>query len=88
MVSASFHRVNRRVPRGDDRTKVLPDTVIVCSPLSSLAYVPSNAVVAQAALVHARFGPTVSVDPERVNAPLQVLQSARVEKRPSPRVTV
>ena len=43
-------------------------------------------MVGHAARVHARFGPTVRVWPVTANAPLQTLQSARVEMRPSANV--
>ena len=46
-------------------------------------YTDSNAIVGHAARVHASAGPAVSVLPVRVKEPPQVLQSARVDSRPS-----
>src|SRR5262245_10817503 len=80
------YRAKRRTPRADDRTRLPPDSVTVLSPLSSVVYVFSNAMVGHAARVHANAGPAVSVAPDSVKAPPQMLQSARVERRPSANV--
>ena len=48
----------------------------------------SNAMVGHAARVHASVGPAVSVCPDNVNSPPQLLQSARVDRRPSAKVSV
>ena len=80
------YRAKRSTPRVDDRTRLLPDIVTVLSPLSNAVYVFSKAMVGQAARVHANAGPAVSVSPDSVNAPPQMLQSARVERRPSANV--
>ena len=77
------YRVNRNTPRADDNTSVLPDIVMVLSPLSTLVYAFSNAIVGHAARVHANAGPTVRVSPDSANPPLHMLQSTRVESRPS-----
>jgi hypothetical protein len=79
----SLYRENRNTPRADDNTKVLPDSVTLLSPLSRPVYMLSNAMVGHAARVHANAGPAVSVSPDSRNVPLQMLQSARVERRPS-----
>jgi hypothetical protein len=71
------------MPRLDDNTSVLFDRVIVLSPLSNLVYAFSNAIVGQAARVHAHAGPAVRVWSDTANMPLHMLQSARVESRPS-----
>jgi hypothetical protein len=44
-------------------------------------------MVAHAALVHASVGPAVSVCPDKRNALPHVLQSARVDRRPSAKVS-
>ncbi len=62
---------------------MLPDSVMVLSPLSKLVYVFSNAIVGHAARVHANAGPAVSDGPDNANPPLHMLQSTRVESRPS-----
>ena len=77
------YRANRNSPRLDDNTSVVPDIVIVLSPLSKLVYAFSNAIVGHAARVHANAGPTVRVSPDSANPPLHMLQSTRVESRPS-----
>jgi hypothetical protein len=65
---------------------VLLETLTVLSPPSKLVYVFSKVMVGQEALVHASVGPAVRVCPDSVNEPLHVLQSARVESRPSAKV--
>jgi len=75
--------VNARRPRADDNTSVLPDTSTVWSPLKIDVYSDSNAIVAQAARVQARAGPTVRVCPDTETVPLHWLQSTRVATRPS-----
>ena len=80
------YRAKRNTPRADDKTRPLPDIVTVLSPDSNAVYMFSKAMVGQAARVHASAGPAVSVSPDSVNAPLHMLQSARVERRPSANV--
>jgi hypothetical protein len=77
------YRANRITPRLDDNTSVLPDSVRLLSPLNKRVYAFSNAIVGHAARVHANAGPAVKVWPDSANAPLQTLQSTRVESRPS-----
>jgi hypothetical protein len=84
----TVYRAKRSAPRLDDNTSVLPDSVMLLSPLSKLVYAFSNAIVGHAARVHANAGPTVKVCPESANPPLHMLQSARVESRPSPNDSV
>ena len=84
----AVQRVKRRTPRGELKTSVPPDTVTVLCPARIEVYALSNAIVAQAARVQARFGPAVSVSPASVNDPPHVLQSARVDNRPSASVNV
>ena len=67
---------------------MLPDSVAVLEPLSTVVYAVSNAIVAHAARVQANTGPAVKVWPSMANRPVQVLQSTRVESWPSPRVSV
>jgi hypothetical protein len=55
------YREKRNTPRADDNTSVSPDSVTVLSPLRSVVYVISNAMVGHAARVHASAGPTVRV---------------------------
>ena len=55
------YRAKCNTPRPDDNTRVLPDSVTVLSPLSTVVYVVSKAMVGQAARVHANAGPAVSV---------------------------
>jgi hypothetical protein len=55
------YRAKRKTPRLDDNTSVLPDSVMVLSPLSKPVYAFSNAIVGHAARVHANAGPAVSV---------------------------
>ena len=76
-------RVKRRTPRAEVSTRLLPASVTVLSPLRIPTYAASNAIVGHAARVHASAGPAVRVCPDTANEPLQVLQSARVESRPS-----
>jgi hypothetical protein len=45
-------------------------------------------MVGHAARVHASVGPAVSVSPDKMNSPLHLLQSARVVRRPSAKVSV
>jgi len=45
-------------------------------------------MVGHAARVHASVGPAVSVCPDKANGPPHMLQSARVERRPSAKVKV
>jgi hypothetical protein len=82
------YRVKRSVPRGDDSTSVPPDNTTELSPASNRVYSFSNAIVGHAARVHASAGPAVSVSPARANVPPQVLQSTRVDSRPSAKVKV
>ena len=82
------YRMTRNTPRADDSTSVPPASVSVLSPLNKVMYASPNAIVAQAARVHASTGPAVRVCPDSANAPLQMLQSNRVDKRPSSKVTV
>jgi hypothetical protein len=77
------YRAKRNTPRLDDNTSVLTDSVRLLSPLSRLVYAFSKAIVGHAARVHANAGPAVKVCPDSANAPLQTLQSTRVESRPS-----
>jgi hypothetical protein len=81
--SLKGYRTKRNTPRLDDNTSVLPDSVMLLSPLSRLVYVFSKAIVGHAARVHANAGPAVSVWPDNANPPLHTLQSTRVESRPS-----
>ena len=81
-------RVKRNAPLAEDSTRAPPDNVAACSPSNTRVYAVSNAIVGHAARVHASPGPTVSVCPESANAPLHVLQSTRVDRRPSAKVTV
>ncbi len=82
------YRVKRSTPRDDDKTSVSADSVTVLSPLRMLTYVFSNAIVEHAARVHASTGPAVRVCPDSANTPPHMLQSARVDRRPSANVTV
>ena len=45
-------------------------------------------MVGHAARVHASVGPAVSVCPDDANGPPHPLQSARVDRRPSAKVSV
>jgi hypothetical protein len=45
-------------------------------------------MVGHAARVHAIKGPAVNVSPDNVNVPLHMLQSSRVDRRPSAKVSV
>jgi hypothetical protein len=45
-------------------------------------------MVGHAARVHASAGPAVSVCPDNENVPPHMLQSARVDRRPSAKVSV
>jgi hypothetical protein len=67
---------------------VPPDSVTELSPLNNEVYAFSKALVEQAARVHASAGPAVKVCPDSTNAPLHMLQSARVDRRPSANVNV
>jgi hypothetical protein len=44
-------------------------------------------MVGHAAAVHASKGPAVSVCPDNENVPLHLLQSSRVDRRPSAKVS-
>ena len=81
-------RANRNTPRAEDNVSVLPDSPTVLSPPSMPMYFDSNAIVGQAARVHANAGPAVRVSSDSVNPPLQTLQSARVDSRVSANVRV
>ena len=84
----SVYRVKRNTPRSDDNTSVPCESVTELLPPSKLVYAFSNAMVGHAARVHASAGPAVSVCPDSANAPLHVLQSTRVDRRPSASVSV
>ena len=60
----------------------------VLSPLNTLVYTFSNAMVGHAARVHASAGPAVRVCPDSIIAALHELQSALVDQRPAEKLRV
>lgn len=75
-------------PRDEDSVNESRVIVVVLLPPSIAVYSVSNVMVEQAALVQASVGPATSVFPEIEKVPPHTLQSARVDKRPSVKVTV
>jgi hypothetical protein len=80
--------VKVRTPRDDVRTSVVLDCTTALAPERIEVYALSNAIVGQAARVHAIASATFSVCPDTVKVVEHMLQSARVETLPSASVRV
>src|SRR5262245_26538706 len=71
----SNHRISSSLttvataPRTDESVSVPLDNATVLLPANNVVYAFSNAIVGQAARVHASTGPAVSVSSDRMNAP-------------------